>query len=1135
MDIRLLAYRRNTTSEGTYDLTQFELDLQKAPNVVANYNWINLKEPDKRKSSFSQTLKLPFSNRNNKFFENYFDVNLDTLVYNAKIKFNAILYVDSIPQLKGFIQLKAVYLNARVYQVVLFGATADFFTDIKSAKLKDAFKTTSTTDPDVQLIDGQLSHFLTPANIVKSWTSGVTLAGGGSDNDILYPIIDYGHTSSPYSSSMFWTPDDLYPTGIGAPTNSADFYGTVRAGDLKPAIRIQRLVHIIAQKAGYQIKSAFMGIDDTAGTPITDTQFFSRLFMTLANQFQRVQTLFNSVEGSQVPFIGFSASLSEFVYPTMPCVMEANDPPFPDNLPYTNYNELCYPTLATFTTAYDPNNLFSVDSTPPPAEFGALAYRPKITFPADFDGDDVTLSEGNFPVKVTATVVIPTSTIQGTDLGVCTVAMAWSEGGMVMNFDDELYGLSPGTHTIEWTYNMNCTPNNSYEFFMSFEAYNIYNYDVPTNNTWEPKVTALSIESINGGVNTLMGGGENGLVSIHHNLPDMTQSDFIRDLVNRFNLVIQTDADNEKLLLIEPYQDFIDAGSIQYWTDKLDISKEVVIKSTNELQSKTLKFSDLLDKDILNERYNKLYDVVYGQYEKLQLSDFAKKDFKNFSVFSPFIAQGIPYWTNGGINGAIPSADVALAYLFKAEVGQQATATDLKPKMFYYSGTPINVQGSNPNTSNNYSFHIYSNGYLTNNDAHPSDDNNGSANKFPLCLQYNLDNLSTGVTSTTKVLNWTYYGNNFNTGFTFNFFGDVYTDHGFYHDYWAQYINEIYSDEARIMECYLNLTPEDIRTFSGNGFQNTYFIKNTLWRIISISNYAVGKNQSTKVVLLKVLQKLSNDCGNIPSISQTGQITWVDAGTGASVASVTNVCCEEQNENWTFVQTNATTGVGDCYAIGGDSGDTSLVDLVSQEGEIIIGTDETFTGDSNGDTSGMNMAMMPTIQNNFGIQTSKGQGKSLTYFCECTTYDNSTAVKISFKGYDSNILVFPFFTMNYITVKLYGTVMSGDNTRDVGYFEYDTIITKRGDTNDYVGSSGGTFLKQNKDTSFSAPTVNITNFDGHNWSPTITGGADENIFWVAEVKITSTPINIPTLSTRAAIYQNADDILTQDLNYLLWN
>ena len=292
MNVRLVAYRRQDTSVSEDTLTQFELDLKDNPNIVAKYNWIDIKEPDKRKASFSQTIKLPFSNRNNKFFESWYDVNLDTLVFNTSVKFRAIIYVDSIPQLKGFLQLKKMYLNARYYECALFGQTADFFTDIKDKKLKDAFnKEQSVTDAGVVstilVDDKQLDHLLTPQNVVKSWTTGVATTDDPStnDNDIMYPIIDYGHNPNPLSTSMLFSPDEIVSLADefdGSYTDALQYYGMITPSILKPAIRIQRLLKILAQKSGYSIKSTFLGIAED-GTQ-SDTNWFSRLFMTLAPQ-----------------------------------------------------------------------------------------------------------------------------------------------------------------------------------------------------------------------------------------------------------------------------------------------------------------------------------------------------------------------------------------------------------------------------------------------------------------------------------------------------------------------------------------------------------------------------------------------------------------------------------------------------------------------------------------------------------------------------------------------------------------------------------------------------------------------------------------------------------------------------------
>ena len=133
----------------------------------------------------------------------------------------------------------------------------------------------------------------------------------------------------------------------------------------------------------------------------------------------------------------------------------------------------------------------------------------------------------------------------------------------------------------------------------------------------------------------------------------------------------------------------------------------------------------------------------------------------------------------------------------------------------------------------------------------------------------------------------------------------------------------------------------------------------------------------------------------------------------------------------------------------------------------------------------------------------------------------------------------PVLTMNYVKVSLLGSIMSGTNSGKCGYFEYDTVLVNRNNTNSQVGSSGGDLLKTNKDTAFSTPTVNITTFDSRGYfSPTIVGGASERVHWVGKVEVIQQPIGDSdnTFSpTVRAIYQNAENILFQDLDYLLWN
>ena len=1108
MDVRLVAYRRETTSDDTFDVTQFELDLQQAPNVVVNYNWLDLKNPDQRRASFSQTLKLPFSNANNDFFENYFDVNLESLVYNAKTKFSAILYIDSIPQLKGFIQLKSIYMNARLYEIALFGDTADFFTDLKDNRLKDAFNIQDDSDPELYLLSRMLDHKLTLANIVNSWTTGLTTELGTTTNDIMYPIIDYGHTLNPYSGSMFWSPDDITQAvnELGGSINDAfNYYSMVEASNLKPAIRVQRLLHIIASITGYTIKSTFLGID---GDTLSDTSWFSRLFMTLSTEHNRVQTLFNTTEDSEAPFIGFQANMSSSSGAT---TFPVTDPTG------IGLVESVFSNLDVDNEVFDPNGLYNNQLT----DWGVGGITgvdtPSIKIPVDIE-DNTLLSLGSISVKVTLTINIDdTVSPSGSNLTVVQLRPRWynqtTNEPVGYGFQQSVFTGS--NVTIETTQELQATPGTIYYFLLECMPYPVTAQTGVQDAT--ATISACTIETLQTDNVGLMSGGLNGEVQMYHNMPDMTQADFVKDLVNRFNLIIQTDPDNEKELLIEPYQDYINGGTTQYWTDKLDVSKEQVIKPTNELQSKVLKFGDLEDEDILNKRYKDKYNTVYGTYIENRKNDFANNEFENFSVFAPFIAQGIGQWAGDTINGSLPNPNVALAYLFKAELGQGRSPLEtMKPRLFYYSGTPIDITGENPNTGNAFAFNIYSSQFIQ------TGDSLSTSNKFPLCTQYNLDTLGS-VVADTKLLHWTWYNPNFDTGFTFNYFGLTISEHGLYNDYWAQYINEIYSDEARIMECYLNLDPVDIETFAGTGFKNVYYIKNTLWRIISVDNYLVGGNKSTKVTLLKVIEKLTNDCGAIGTITNTGLMTWVDAGTGAST-TITNTCCEEVNSDWTFVQTNTTTGVGDCYA----SGNTISV------GEGVAGDNDDVPPEQLPMPS-----LMPNLQTNYNIITTNGNAYTTTYYMQGTTLDSSTTTNFNYNGIQTQMMSLSILSMNYVKVSLLGSIVSGTNSGKCGYFEYDTVLINRDNTNSQVGSAGGDLLKTNKDSAFTTPTVNITTFDNRGfWTPTIVGGASERVHWVAKVSLIRQPLGDPdgTLTpTVRAIYQTADNIMLQNLDYLLWN
>ena len=140
----------------------------------------------------------------------------------------------------------------------------------------------------------------------------------------------------------------------------------------------------------------------------------------------------------------------------------------------------------------------------------------------------------------------------------------------------------------------------------------------------------------------------------------------------------------------------------------------------------------------------------------------------------------------------------------------------------------------------------------------------------------------------------------------------------------------------------------------------------------------VGGKETTKVKLLKAITKLNYDCDVIPgTYNVNGTITFINPATGAT-ADVTNACCEDLNENWTFVQTNNTTGVGTCYHNSNTYTSTTEVDSNWTPGGQVA------------ETGGNQMMMMPLLPiqgsttqiiNRAGQQ----QSQETTVYLECIT------------------------------------------------------------------------------------------------------------------------------------------------------
>lgn len=140
-----------------------------------NFSIADIRNPDKRNSNYSKTIKVPGTKNNNLLFGNIFDVNVSNGVFNPNAKVKATLLIDGEDQITGYLQMLNIIINDEnkiEYELSLIGNVGTIFTALGNSEL---------TDLDFSVYD----HTYDYATQVASWNNDF---GDG----YIYPLIDYG-------------------------------------------------------------------------------------------------------------------------------------------------------------------------------------------------------------------------------------------------------------------------------------------------------------------------------------------------------------------------------------------------------------------------------------------------------------------------------------------------------------------------------------------------------------------------------------------------------------------------------------------------------------------------------------------------------------------------------------------------------------------------------------------------------------------------------------------------------------------------------------------------------------------------------------------------------------------------------
>ena len=370
-------------------------------------------------------------------------------------------------------------------------------------------------------------------------------------------------------------------------------------------------------------------------------------------------------------------------------------------------------------------------------------------------------------------------------------------------------------------------------------------------------------------------------VDVSQNFPDVPVDEWLKAIIERFNLVIISDQKEPTVMKIEPWSDYWEEGNVNKdWTEIVD-QDSIQINSTLEFQKKTFEFTDAEGDDNSNTWWQENIGWIKGKYSYINENDFATENAKTTQVFQPY--RNSPVYSNvcSTSPSSMPNVLIPKFWEWNGVVGTFECGkkwVSSKPVLAYYNGMQ--------DIGNGMTWEIDGVDY----------------SQFPYFAEYN----TYGVTTTTKSLAWGYdYPDNFLTpAISGGTTGGTTLKYSFY-NYWSQLFSEIYSSDARVMTCDININYTELYDLK---FNDNLYLDGCFWRVLSISNFAVGGTSLAKAKLIKVINKPigigSTTCNAIPDSFETdGTVNFVDSSTGLAVPS-TELCCVLNGYVWDNANTS---------------------------------------------------------------------------------------------------------------------------------------------------------------------------------------------------------------------------------------
>lgn len=764
---------------------QTDLDLFGDEPINLQLSFSEIQDIKKRNSAFTKGFDLPGSKKNNTFFNHYYNVDSIGISYDVNKKYPCDILYNGAEVLVGNIRLNSV--NVRDTQKTY---KVTFYNQVGDLAANIADKLVC----DLDMTD--LEHEWSVENISKSWDIEYLTTPNPSgwpkrglfDGKIIYPMLHLGYTYEQIEGGTDVINTDITPLFDlnGGIDTISDSETPLLMDYLKLALQVKDVYERIVKEAGYTIESKFF-----------NSVFFRNFYYPQTEK----KGSYGLDQLSTTSYF-WEVEMTTEVEPTSTLPVPVTfDNIVTDTTPlWVNNEKFYFPVGGTYEHMIY-YNIFSIFNCQ-----GGTDDRDEGTW-------GIYLLRYNSSGTLISDTRVATNNIYCNEQQQATI-----------------------TTSVNISGNIGTTPTSDY-FRWGIEGYT----DTALGGVAFNK---LFIKQINW-PNVVVGIDVDVTKEISCNIK---QIEFIQSINQWFNLVVIPKPDEENVLIIEPYEQWVGSGETLDWTQKVDVSSNIKVEPTNKIADTSVTF-DLKDsKDFYNVEWKKGNPNNFTTRVKNFDTDFKSNDNKIKGIFG--IAQDSIIPQVAGRKNTLP-----IFYQTKEEekdngiVVTKLLAYKTVPKLIYYNGYDrLSPTGGLPSwfmkdtNGNSYEFNNWPqfNLYTNFDSGWLLDDGSGNLYSNTKFISWDKDDQSDVVKPQLKE-----YGGLFIPTEEVN---DYVSDQ--YENFYEEYLENLHNSESRLVTCKIYLNPNEIKDLD---FSERIRIENSLYVINKIGNYDLTKPSLATVELLKVV------------------------------------------------------------------------------------------------------------------------------------------------------------------------------------------------------------------------------------------------------------------------------------------